>query len=312
MKPFIRAALVVALGLAATPLAAQLFSHARSGPPATVEFLDVGQGDSVLIRSPEGKTALIDAGPSTHVVQTLKRLGVTSIDLVVVSHHHSDHYGGMHAVVEQFHPTYFLASNRSHTTPTYLKLLKAVRDQGITAVYPTQRPRRIELGSLVLTVFPEAPEDPKEENNNSIGIRVDDGEVSFLLTGDSEETERQWWIKTCPNLIRNAQILKLAHHGSRNGTNAQWLDLVRPQVAIASLGAGNDYGHPHPETVELLASARIPFKRTDRDGTVSIETDGRSWQLRAAQVADAASEHPARRRKTSRSTEYEESGTRRR
>jgi beta-lactamase superfamily II metal-dependent hydrolase len=314
VKPLIRAAAFLALTLAATTLNAQLFHASRAGRPATFEFLDVGQGDSVLIRSPEGKTALVDAGPSTHVVQTLKRRGITSIDLVVVSHHHSDHYGGMHAVIEQFHPRYFLASNRSHTTPLYLKLLKEVRDQGIQTVYPTQRPRRIELGSLVLTVFPQPPEDPKEENNNSIAIRVDDGAVSVLLTGDSEETERQWWTRTCPQLIRNAQVLKLAHHGSRNGTDSRWLDLVKPQIAVASLGKGNDYGHPHRETLELLESYRIPLRRTDQVGTVSIESDGRRWQLLATEVADRSEpeEHPRRRHKESGSTEPEHGRTRRR
>ncbi|MDR3638419.1 MAG: ComEC/Rec2 family competence protein [Isosphaeraceae bacterium] len=314
MKYLIRAAIVLALSLAATTLSAQFFQRSRTGKPAVFEFLDVGQGDSILIRSPEGKTALIDAGTSTHVVQTLKRLGISSLDLVVVSHHHSDHYGGMHAVIEQFHPKYFLASNRSHTTSLYLKLLKEVRDQGIQTIYPTERARKIELGSLVLTVFPQPPEDKKEENNNSIGIRVDDGAVSLLLTGDSEETERQWWIQTCPNLIRNAQILKLAHHGSRNGTDAHWLDLVKPEVAVASVGTGNDYGHPHRETLSLLASYRIPLKRTDESGTVTIESDGRRWQLLPSQVADRPEpeEHRKRTRRPSRAAEDEPVESRRR
>ena len=314
MKTFVRAAVIVALSLAATTLSAQLFHHARPAGTAVFEFLDVGQGDSVLIRSPEGKTALIDAGTSTHVVQTLRQHGITSLDLVVVSHHHSDHYGGMHAVIEQFHPKYFLVSNRSHTTPLYLKLLKGVRDQGIRTVYPTDRPRRIELGSLVLTVFPQPPEDPKEENNNSIGIRVDDGAVSVLLTGDSEETERQWWIEHCPQLIRNAQILKLAHHGSRNGTNARWLDLVRPRLAVASVGTGNDYGHPHRETLELLSSYRIPLRRTDQVGTVTVQSDGERWELLAPEVADRSEpdERPRRAHRESRSSEGEAYRTRRR
>lgn len=313
MKCLIRSAVVLALTLVASTVAAQLFSQARPGRPAVFQFLDVGQGDSVLIRSPEGKTALVDAGTSTHVVETLKQLGVTSIDIVVVSHHHSDHYGGMHAVITQFRPKYFLASNRSHTTSSYLKLLKAVRDEGIRTVYPTERPRRIELGSLVLTVFPQPPEDKKEENNNSIGIRVDDGSVSMLLTGDSEETERQWWVENCPSLIRRAQILKLAHHGSRNGTDARWLNLIKPEIAVASLGAGNDYGHPHRETLSLLADYQIPLKRTDRDGTVTIESDGKRWQLVASQVADRREpeERPRRTRRESRSYEEEGAGRRR-
>jgi competence protein ComEC len=309
----IRAAVLVAFGLAA-PLTAPLFARSHADQPAYVEFLDVGQGDSILVRSPEGKTALVDAGPSAHVVQALKRRGITALDLVVVSHHHSDHYGGMHAVIEQFHPRYFLASNRSHTTPLYLKLLKEVRDQGITPVYPTNRARQIELGSLRLTVFPQPPEDPREENNNSIGIRVDDGAVSVLLTGDSQEPERQWWLNTCPELIRDAQVLKLPHHGSRNGTDARWLDVVKPQVAIASLGAHNDYGHPHRETLDLLASDHIPLLRTDRDGTVVVELDGVRWQLMTPEVADRtdADAAPRHARRPPRSPDAEAHRARRR
>jgi competence protein ComEC len=312
VKTMLRTAIVLALSLVATPVHAQLFSRAREGQPCLIEFLDVGQGDSVLIRSPEGKTALIDAGTSNHVVETLKQRGVKTIDLVAVSHHHSDHYGGMGAVVRQFHPKYFLATNAAHTTTGYLRLLQLVRDEGITTIHPTEKPRRIELGSLVMTVFPQPPEDKTEENNNSIGIRLVDGSVSVLLTGDSEETERAWWVQNYPSLIRDAAILKLAHHGSRNGTDARWLELVRPEITVASLGAGNTYGHPHPETISLLARMRIPLKRTDQDGTVTIESDGKNWQLVPSQLANrpGSESHSGGRRASPRPTESERPATR--
>ena len=108
----------------------------------------------------------------------------------------------------------------------------------------------------MLTVLPQPPEDRDEENDNSIGLRLQYGKFSVLLTGDSEADERQWWIGHIPELIRDCTILKLAHHGSRNGTDARWLDLVQPELAVASLGTGNDYGHPHSETSALLARTR--------------------------------------------------------
>jgi hypothetical protein len=112
------ARLIIALGLALTvgPVPAQQPTP-RHASIATLEILDVGQGDSILIRSPEGKTALIDAGPSRHVVELLRDRGIKSLDLVVVSHHHADHYGGMAAVIREFRPRVFLASGSSHTTP---------------------------------------------------------------------------------------------------------------------------------------------------------------------------------------------------
>jgi competence protein ComEC len=245
----------------------------------TVAVLDVGQGDAILIRSPEGKTALVDAGPSRDVVKTLRAQGVTALDLVVVSHHHADHYGGMAEVIKTFPTRVFLASDSSHTSPHYLKLLQLVRDRRIEAITPGLSPRKIALGSVELTVFPKAPEDPHEENNNSVGLRLQYGAFSVLLPGDAQEAERNWWERIVPSLCADCTVLKLAHHGSRNGTDARWLELVRPELAVASLGAGNDYGHPHPETLALLKQMQIPLLRTDRDGTIVIQSDGKHWQV---------------------------------
>jgi beta-lactamase superfamily II metal-dependent hydrolase len=279
---------LAALAAPAGPARAQRASPGSASAPAstpvrpgllTLEVLDVGQGDAVLIRSPEGKTALVDAGPSNRVVSLLRLRGIARLDLVAVSHHHADHYGGMAAVVRAFRPRLFLASNSPHTSAHYLKLLQLVRDQGVQAIAPTSAPRRIELGSAVLTVFPQAPNDPREENNNSIGLRLQYGGFSALLPGDAERNERLWWERAVPKLCAGATVLKLAHHGSRNGTDAPWLALVRPRLAIASLGEDNEFHHPHPETLSLLAKMGIPLLRTDRDGSVLIRTDGARWQV---------------------------------
>src|SRR5262249_6837878 len=156
--------------------------HRPWGEAATIEFLDIGQGDSILIRSPEGKTALIDAGPHTGLAASLlRRQGSRSLGLGLVSHHHADHYGGMEEVIREFQPRFFLASDSAHTTPHYLRLLRLVRDLEIPTIQPAETARKIELGSVVLTVFPQAPEDPSDENNNSVGIRVELGSFSALL-----------------------------------------------------------------------------------------------------------------------------------
>ncbi len=264
------------------------FPGSRPAGTAAVEFLDVGQGDAVLIRSPEGRTALIDAGPSKNVVEHLRERGLKTIDLVLVSHHHSDHYGGMDAVIREFHPRYFVATNSKHTTSQYLKLLQRVRDEGLTFVQPTGKSRKIELGSMTLTLLPQPPENTREENENSIGLRVQHGPLAVLLTGDSEEDERKWWVEHCPDLVRDCQLLKLAHHGSRNGTDSTWLELVRPRAAIASLATGNDYGHPHRETVELVRSAGIPLLQTNLDGTITATSDGKVWRVTRAKTSTRA------------------------
>ena len=141
------------------------------------------------------------------------------------------------------------------------------------------------------------------------------GEFSVLLPGDSETPERHWWLQHEPELVRNCTILKLAHHGSRNGTDATWLKAVRPELAVASMGAGNDYGHPHPETVSLLRRSGIPFLRTDQLGTIIIESDGSDWRVvrpaltgrghptqedvdRVAATTDEGATRPSRRTRT--------------
>ncbi len=274
------------LGLAALLLAPQSWAQSSGRGTLTIEVLDVGQGDSIFIRSPEGKTALIDAGPTREgAVQLLRRQGVERIDLAVVSHHHSDHYGGMDQIVRRLAPRYFLATRSGHTTRMYLKLLETVESEGLTMIEPTDKPRRIELGSVELMVFPQTPEDRRDENNNSIGIRLVHGNFSMLLTGDSEEQERSAWLRTIPELVERSTVLKLAHHGSRNGVDSRWLARVRPELAVVSVGRGNDYGHPHPETLSLLKREAIPLLRTDVFGTIVIESDGRGWRVVSPQLS---------------------------
>ncbi|WZO98732.1 MBL fold metallo-hydrolase [Isosphaeraceae bacterium EP7] len=296
----VRACALLAVGIAVACLPSHLSARTPGAVSAIIEFLDVGQGDSILIRSPEGKTALIDAGPSNGVVQSLKAKGLTSIDFVALTHHHSDHYGGMRQVIEHFKPKYFLATNSTHTTSMYLKVLQQVKDQNVQLIRPTQKPRHVELGSVLLTIFPQPPMNADEENDNSIGIRVSYGSVSVILTGDSEESERAWWTEHHPELLRDATILKLAHHGSRNGTDAAWIDLIRPELTVASLATGNSYGHPHSETVSLLKKKRIPLLQTNKEGSIRINTDGEHWSVAREQLAKgktgAETKHTSSRR----------------
>jgi len=262
-----------------------LISCTPSTPPhalpghVTVDILDVGQGDAILIRSPEGKTALVDAGPSSRIVSQLRKQGLHTLDAAIVTHHHADHYGGMDDVLRAFRPRLFLTTNSSHTSEPYLKLLRQVGMMGVPVISPTHEPRKLELGTVLITLFPQAPEDLNNENNNSLGLRVQYGEFSVLLTGDAESGERLWWERMVPDLCRNATVLKLAHHGSHNGTDERWLDLVRPRAAVVSLGKNNDFGHPHRATLNLLANAGIRLFRTDQDGRITLRSDGQRWQV---------------------------------
>jgi beta-lactamase superfamily II metal-dependent hydrolase len=107
----------------------------------------------------------------------------------------------------------------------------------------------------------------------------------MLMTGDSEPPSRKWWMENCPELLRDCSVLKLAHHGSRNGTDSAWLDVVRPELAVVSLAAGNSYGHPHSETLELLKAHHVPLVRTDQWGTITMVSNGETWNLVSSAMA---------------------------
>jgi beta-lactamase superfamily II metal-dependent hydrolase len=246
----------------------------------TVSFLDVGQGDAILIRSPEGKVALVDAGQTNDILDVLKEEGVEKIDAVIASHHHADHIGGMDEVVEKYKPKVYVDSGSSHTSTTYKKVLSAVKAAGCQLVQPKKESeRKIELGSVVLRLFPQPTEDEDNENNNSVGIRMEYKDFSVLLTGDSEDDERAWWLKNADStLLRRVTVMKAAHHGSHNGMNAAWLKAAKPKLVVISCGEGNSYGHPHKKPLRLLKRSKVPVKRTDLDGTITIESDGETWK----------------------------------
>jgi competence protein ComEC len=248
--------LALALLLLAAPLPAQL----------ELRFLHVGQGDAVLVRE-GGKTAVIDAGGSGDVVSRLRALGVDTIDLAVASHNHADHIGGMAAILSQFVVRYYLDNGVPHTTATYQRTIQAVAASGAQYLRPTAR--TITLGGAQLRVIPPPPGGSGgggDQNNSSVGILMQFGEFRALLTGDSELPELEYWLRY--DSIPRVQVVKVAHHGSWNGTSRGWAERTHPAAAVISVGAGNAYGHPSPQAVALWEAVGARLYRTDSDGSV--------------------------------------------
>ena len=257
-------------------LAALLPAPSEASNTVLFEFLDVGQGDAILVTTPEGKTILVDAGPSGKIVEKLKQRRLSAIDLMVISHHHFDHYGGMDEVIQNFQVRNILVTNSSHSTQRFTSLLRLIQQKNIRVLNPDAQGRTLTLGSIAVIVFPLKTTYFGNENDNSIGLRVVHGDVSVLLTGDSEPPLLRWWTENISStLYRNSTVLKVPHHGSKNGLNQEWLQAVNPQVAVISAGRSNRYGHPDSSIVSMLRDAGVPLLRTDKDGTVSIESDGK-------------------------------------
>lgn len=248
---------------------------ARSG--VEIHFLDVGQGDAILVRSPEGRTALIDAGPSDPV-PALRELGVERLDLVVATHGHADHIGGMDEVLRAFPVGSYMDNGTPHTTATWSRLAELLRAR-TDIRYLEASPRTLTLGSVRLEVLPLPDDEELEQNDRSVVLVLRYGRFAALLTGDAEVPAVTRLVHA--GVVPDVAVLKGAHHGSRNGVTRAFLRAARPEVVVLSLGAGNSYGHPHPEALEAYRHVTPEIYRTDRHGRITVigHEDG-SWTVR--------------------------------
>ncbi len=235
-------------------------------------FLDVGQGDAVLVQAPEGQTALIDAGPGD-VVPLLRELGVERIDLLVATHPHKDHIGGMVGVIEALPVRFYMDNGEPYTTETYRHLL-ATLDARPDITYLEATPRTISLGSASIEVLPLLPRGTVGPNDRSVALVVRFGEFTAFLSGDSEV--RQLSHLVGHRAVPDVELLKAAHHGSNNGFTWEFLRAATPEVVVISVGR-NGYGHPKPEALAAYASAGAAVLRTDMHGHVEVRgySDGR-------------------------------------
>lgn len=271
-------ALLFALAVAVTPP-----PEAPALRPLEVHFIDVGQGDGMLIRSPAGKTVLIDAGnvgAGGAVNDYLGKLGVEGLDLVIVSHPHMDHMGGMLEVLEKHPPKAYLDPGYVHPIANYDALLDWLEAKSVPVmVGRAGRTITLEPGITLELLAPESPllfGTRSDANSNSVVAKLVYGKVSFLFTGDSEdETEKR--VMRYTNSLE-ATVLKVAHHGGRHSTSDVWLSRVLPTYAVISAGALNRYKHPTKETLGRLSSRGIQVFRTDTQGDIIARTDGQKIQ----------------------------------
>lgn len=253
------------------------YAAVLEGEIAEVHIIDVGQGDSILIRTP-GANMLIDASEreyGTVVASYLERQGVDTLDYVVATHPHADHIGGLAYVVRELEVKNIIApqvpASITPTTKVYKELLAAVKEKGLTFTRPgvgDQYPLG-EGGSFTILGPVEASD---EMNDNSVVLKFEYGNTSFLLTGDCEASMESEILAA--GLDVSADVLKLGHHGSSTSTSRDWLDAVKPAYGAISCGKDNSYGHPHREIIQRLEDADVAYYRTDLSGTIVFETDG--------------------------------------
>lgn len=250
-----------------------------------VHMIDVGQGDSLLIITPEHKTVLIDAGlarAGANVVEALARNKVDHLDLAVATHPHADHIGGMPKVLDAVPVKMFLDSGQDHPTATYERLLTSVKEKvGKLTIARAGQEFSLDSGIKIKVLGPQTPLLEKVsgsvENANSVILYLTYGNFHMLFTGDSEDETEIRLLDAKATL--SAQVLKVAHHGSQYASTPEFLDKVHPEVAIISCGADNDYGHPAPKTLNSLQQRNVLVHRTDLEGEIVVTSDGANYQV---------------------------------
>ena len=271
----------LATGCTFTPGTAPGLSHrADNDGRLSAYFLDVGQGDSELLLS-GNTTILIDAGETEmgeRVVADLRRLGVTRIDLLVATHSHSDHIGGMQEVLAAFPVGKVLDAGVPSSSPVYGHFLNEIDKKRISYMAAEQG-QTIDLDPSIRILVLSPPEQHfgDDPNANSVVLRITYGAISFLYTGDMGGEAEEALVRTGYPL--DAQILKVGHHGSEYATSKAFLARVRPEVAVIEVGKDNPYGHPHQATLENLSAAGAAIYRTDLDGTIRVRSDGTSYSV---------------------------------
>ena len=238
-----------------------------------VHFIDVGQGDSVLITTEAG-AMLIDTGEAEYaqaVIDYIRGQGIDRLAYAVATHPHSDHIGGMARIINEFPIETFIAPDALHTTATFERMLDALEasDLGITVPEINET---FTLGEAVFTALSPDGTDFKDLNNASVVLRLEFGGTRFLFTGDAEESAEQKMLANGLNLA--CDVLKVGHHGSNTSSSAAFLQAVSPSVAVISCGADNSYGHPHREVVERLDAIGAEILRTDQEGHIVMVSDG--------------------------------------
>lgn len=238
------------------------------GEGLNIHTIDVGQGDSTLLEC-DGSYMLIDAGETDYgnaVVDYLKQYNVDKLSYMVITHPHSDHYGGAEAVLESIDTENIILTEAYNTTRSWEDLVDYIDSNDYNVIIPETN-QVFNLGKCNITTYvPEIDND--DLNNCSVVLKAEYNGMSALFTGDAGKPEESKILESGFDV--KADVLNIGHHGSRTSTGKEFLESVNPQLALISCGKNNDYGHPHKETTASLKKQNVKSLRTDEQGSIIV------------------------------------------
>lgn len=244
----------------------------------TVHYIDVGQGDAVLLQTPTGENMLIDAGPGSseqRLISYLEKVNVDTLDYFILTHPDEDHIGGADLVLAQYAVDAVIMPDCEKDTKAYRNLIAAVEDEECDCLVPVPGDT-YSLGDGEMTVLAPLAQKYGSTNDYSVVMRFDYYDNSFLFTGDAELESEEQMLDHWDELTLDCDVLKVGHHGSHTSSSQAFLEAVTPEIAVISCGKSNKYGHPHDETLTKFKNAVVPLYRTDELGDIVLESDGKT------------------------------------
>ncbi|MCJ7691306.1 MAG: MBL fold metallo-hydrolase [Clostridiaceae bacterium] len=237
-------------------------------------FIDVGQGDCILIQV-NHKNLLIDSGPSDSnkkVIRYLKNNNITKLDYIIATHPHEDHIGGMASIIKAFKVGEFIAPKATSSSEEFKDMIRSLINKNLNI--KVAKPNiTLDLGpNTTCIILSPNKKVYKDTNNYSCAIKISYKTSTYLFTGDIETISEQEILNKGYDL--KAQVLKVGHHGSNSSTSMEFLNAVRPKIAVISCGANNTYGHPNKETIDKLQNQNCIIYRTDLDKNIVLISDG--------------------------------------
>lgn len=256
-----------------------VFSKPQAAGEFRIYFFDVGQGDASYIKTPSGNDILIDGGPDNKILSELGKVmdySDNKIDLVVLSHPHADHLTGLIEVLSRYSIGEVWETGVEYPSATYDTWKNLIKEKNIPDKFVKEGDTKEFSNVKILIIYPLSLLEKKSIdnlNNASIINRVDYGNFSGLFTGDAEISIQEKLVDK--NIF--SDMLKVAHHGSENGLSDDFLKVVRPEIAVISVGKNNKFGHPALSTINLLKKYLVKIYRTDQNGTIEISSDGQNY-----------------------------------